>query len=141
MDKFDQHIVALLVANARMAVAAIAREVNLSRSAVSERIRNLEQKGVIRGYHARLGAAPAQMRAYMELHYLVHRCEQHAARLRNIPEVRQAFTISGDTDIMLYVEAATMARLEEVRSHIERLPDIKTVKTHIILSELIHNPG
>jgi Lrp/AsnC family transcriptional regulator, leucine-responsive regulatory protein len=48
VDKFDQQILALLRADARLPVSQIAREVNLSRSAVSERVRQLEHCGVIR---------------------------------------------------------------------------------------------
>lgn len=131
---------ALLAANARMAVASIAREVSLSRSAVSERIRQLEERGIIRGYHARIGGGGA-VRAYFELHYHVHRCEQYAALLRAIPEVKLCYTISGETDMLVYVEAASMIRLDEVRGQIENMPNIKTVKTHMILSELINNLG
>ncbi|WP_445400969.1 Lrp/AsnC family transcriptional regulator [Zobellella sp. An-6] len=141
MDKFDRQIVALLAANARMAVASIAREVSLSRSAVSERIRQLEERGIIRGYHARIGGGGGAVRAYFELHYQVHRCEQYAALLRAIPEVKLCYTISGETDMLVYVEAASMARLDEVRGQIENMPNIKTVKTHMILSELINNLG
>lgn len=45
MDKFDRQILALLRSDARTSVSHIAREVNLSRSAVSERIRHLERAG------------------------------------------------------------------------------------------------
>lgn len=59
MDKFDRQILALLRSDARTSVSHIAREVNLSRSAVSERIRQLETSGVIRGYHAQV-AVPGE---------------------------------------------------------------------------------
>lgn len=91
VDKFDQQIVAQLVASARMAVANIAREVNLSRSAVSE--------------------------------------------------AKLCHSISGETGMLAYVEAASMVRLDEVRGQIENMPNIKAVKTHMILSELINNLG
>ncbi|WP_116474182.1 Lrp/AsnC family transcriptional regulator [Zobellella maritima] len=138
MDKFDQKIVSLLAENARMAVAGIAREVNLSRSAVSERIRSLEERGIIRGYHARIGSPNAGIRAYFELYYHIHRCEQYATVLRTIPEVKLCYTISGDTDMLVYVEAESMARLDAVRLQIEQIPNIRMVKTHMILGELIN---
>ncbi len=50
MDKFDQAIINLLRQNARQSVSFIAEQVNLSRSAVSDRIKKLEQTGIIRGY-------------------------------------------------------------------------------------------
>ncbi|MFP2769656.1 Lrp/AsnC family transcriptional regulator [Oceanisphaera sp. KMM 10153] len=138
MDKFDQKIVSLLTENARLAVASIAREVNLSRSAVSERIKSLEERGVIRGYHARLGHPQTLVRAYFALSYHVRRCEQYAEPLRAVPEVKLCYTISGETDMLVYVEAVSMERLDAIRHIIEQTPHIKTVRTHMILGELIN---
>lgn len=138
MDKFDQQILTLLTANARMAVASIARQVNLSRSAVSERIKNLEDRGVIQGYHARVGSPQALVRAYFALCYHVRQCEQYAESLRSVPEIKLCYTISGETDMLVYVEAESMDRLDAVRHLIEHTPHIKTVRTHMILGEVIN---
>ncbi|MBO1518400.1 winged helix-turn-helix transcriptional regulator [Oceanisphaera pacifica] len=138
MDKFDQKILALLTANARLAVASIAREVNLSRSAVSERIKSLEDRGIIQGYHARVGQPSSLVRAYFALCYHVRQCEQYAESLRCVPEVKLCYTISGETDMLVYVEAASMDRLDAVRHLIEHTPHIKTVRTHMILGEVIN---
>lgn len=54
MDKFDHKIVDLLRHNARLSVTEIADKVNLSRSAVTARIRKLEHDKVILGYHAEI---------------------------------------------------------------------------------------
>jgi DNA-binding Lrp family transcriptional regulator len=54
LDKFDKQIIAELKKNARQSVSAIADTVSLSRSAVTERIKKLEQNGVIRGYQVLL---------------------------------------------------------------------------------------
>ena len=110
MDKFDQRIIALLCADARLTVTEVARQVNLSRSAVSERIRQLEASGVIQGYHARI-AEPAAVvvKAYLELFYKGGRCEQYVERMRAFPEVRRCSGISGETDMLIYIEAASMA--------------------------------
>ncbi len=54
MDKFDRQIIEILQGDARASVSDIAREVNLSRSAVTARIKKLEQDKVILGYHDEL---------------------------------------------------------------------------------------
>src|SRR5262245_33896464 len=51
LDAKDRAILALLQADARIAHAEVARQVGLTQPAVYERIRRLEQRGVIRGYH------------------------------------------------------------------------------------------
>lgn len=136
MDKFDRQIIALLRQDARTSVSQIAREVNLSRSAVSERIRQLEQDGVIRGYHAQV-ADPASggVKAFLELFYQNSRCQEYVDRMRVFPEIRQCCGISGETDMLVQVEAASMARLAEIRGVIEGFPGIQRVKTHMVVSE------
>ncbi|MEC8483363.1 MAG: Lrp/AsnC family transcriptional regulator, partial [Pseudomonadota bacterium] len=52
LDRYDEKVLALLVQDARLSVSDISRQVNLSRSAVSERIKRLEEGGMITGYHA-----------------------------------------------------------------------------------------
>ena len=136
MDKFDQRIIALLRADARLTVTEIARQVNLSRPAVSERIRQLEGSGVIQGYHARV-AEPASVavRAYLELFYQGGRCEHYVERLRAFPEVRHCSGISGETDMLIHIEAPSMERLAEVRGEIENFPGVSKVKTHMVVKD------
>ncbi|VXB34456.1 putative AsnC family transcriptional regulator [Pseudomonas sp. 8AS] len=136
MDKFDHQILALLREDARTPVSQIAREVNLSRSAVGERIRQLEQGGVIQGYHARV-ADPAQaaIKAFLELFYKDSRCQDYVERMRAYPEIRQCCGISGETDMLVLVEAASMARLAEIRGEIENYPGMQRVKTHMVVQE------
>lgn len=136
VDKFDHQIIALLRQDARTPVSQVAREINLSRSAVGERIRQLEQAGVIQGYHARI-ADPAQaaIKAFLELFYKDSRCQDYVERMRAFPEIRQCCGISGETDMLVQVEAASMARLSEIRGEIERFPGMQRVKTHMVVQE------
>jgi len=139
LDKYDQKIMALLQDDGRMSISQLAREVSLSRSAVTERLKRLEEQHIISGYHARLGTSQQPpIRAYFELFYQVARCEQYAEQLRLLPEVQLCHSISGQTDMLVYVEVADMARLESLRREIENLPNITMVKTHMVLSELIN---
>ena len=136
MDRVDQQIVSLLRAEARTPISQIARQVNLSRPPVSERTHQLENPGGISGYHAQVqwpGRAPVQ--AYLELFYKDSRCQEYVGRLRGFAEVRRISSISGETDMLLYVEAEHMARLGELREEIGTWPGIQRVKTHVIVQE------
>lgn len=136
MDKFDRQILALLRRDARTPVSHIAREVNLSRSAVGERIRQLESGGVIRGYHAQVAEPGADaVKAFFELFYKDGRCQDYVERMRAYPEIRRCCGISGETDMLVYVEAASMARLSEVRAALEAFPQMQRVKTHMVVQE------
>lgn len=136
VDKFDRQILTLLRSDARTSVSQIAREINLSRSAVSERIRYLEESGVIRGYHAQV-AVPGEggVRAYLELFYRNARCQDYVERMREYPEIRHCSGISGETDMLVLVEAPSMARLSEVRAAIEAFPQMQRVKTHVVVQD------
>ncbi len=144
LDKFDQKILELLVEDARQSVSAIARVVNLSRSAVTGRIARLEQQGVITGYHAHLERAQnAPVQAYIELTFerncFDERCRDRARRIRTIPEVRMCHTITGAVDMMLFVEAPTMTRLAEICRQLEHFPGISHLQTHSILDEMFND--
>lgn len=136
MDKFDQQILALLRNDARMAVTAIARQVSLSRTAVSDRIRQMEERGIIRGYHADVSdGEPSAVRAFLELFYNESRCETYVDKIRAFPEVKRCCGISGDTDMLIYLETASMERLIEIRAAIEGFHKMVRVKTHIVMKE------
>jgi Lrp/AsnC family leucine-responsive transcriptional regulator len=136
VDKFDQQILALLRADARLPVSQIAREVNLSRSAVSERIRQMERTGIINGYQAQVTLpGEAAIKAYLELFYQGGRCEDYVERMRVFPEVRRCSGISGETDMLVYIEAASMQRLSAVRGEIENFPGMQKVKTHMVVKD------
>ena len=138
VDKFDQQILALLRADARLPISQIAREINLSRSAVSERIRQLEQSGVISGYHAQVAMpGEAAIKVYLELFYQGGRCEHYVELMRVYPEVRRCSGISGETDMLVYIEAPSMLRFSEVRGEIENFPGMQKVKTHMVVKDWV----
>ena len=57
MEKLDRRILSLLARDGRMSYTDIGKETGLSTSAAQQRVRRLEQRGLIKGYHARLDGA------------------------------------------------------------------------------------
>lgn len=138
-DKFDQLIIKALQVDARQSVSAIAEQVNLSRSAVSERLKRLEQSGEIRGYQVLLGNnTTAGVAAYFDIQHNSARCADVIPALNAIPEVRRCHGISGETDLIVYVQANSVARLHQIREQLDAHPAIVKIKTHIVLSEWIN---
>lgn len=141
MDKFDQMILQQLQQNARITVSELADQVHLSRSAVTARIKKLEQQGVIAGYQVLLGRhrSPLQadngVRAYLAVQHTAASCQQLVPLLQQIPEVKSCHGISGEIDLMLYLEAASVARLHQIREQLDALPLVSQVRTHLVLSE------
>ncbi|UUM32082.1 Lrp/AsnC family transcriptional regulator [Vibrio japonicus] len=144
MDKFDRQIVEILKHQARASVSHIAREVNLSRSAVTARIQKLETDNVILGYHAQLAPvknAP-KIQAYMALKFdmsaTIHYCETYANRIYQIDGVKWCHAISGETDMMLFVEVASMERLNQIRDELRAIPELRHLMTHTVLTEFFN---
>ena len=144
MDKFDQQIIKLLTFNARASVSEIARQVNLSRSAVTARVQKLEHEKVILGYHADIAKQSAKdpIKAYLALKFdmssSTHYCETYAGRIYQIDGVKWCHAISGETDMMLYVEVASMARLNAIRDELQQIPELRHLMTHTVLTEFFN---
>jgi len=102
LDDTDQRLVIALSRDGRQSAAALAQELGLSRQAVAERIRALERRGVIRGYHAAID--PRALGLGVEAHLRVSLTSVQAPgdeerlleRLRRHPLVRQALRLSGE---------------------------------------------
>lgn len=142
LDKFDTAIINCLRQNARQSVSHIAEQVSLSRSAVAERIKKLEQSGVIRGYQVLLSESQKEgVSAYFEIQHQCSRCADVVHVFQAIPEVITCRSISGDMDLLVYVQTPSMRRLHEIREYIDAHSDITKIKTHIVMSEWINNLG
>ncbi|WP_394129390.1 Lrp/AsnC family transcriptional regulator [Shewanella maritima] len=140
MDKFDHAIINELRLNARQSVSYIAQKVSLSRSAVTERIKKLEQSGVIRGYQVLLSESQKEgVSAYLEIQHRCAKCSEVVHVFNTIPEVVTCQGITGDMDLLVFVMAPSMKRLHEIREYFDAQPDITKIKTHVVMSEWINN--
>ncbi|EHH2479044.1 Lrp/AsnC family transcriptional regulator [Vibrio vulnificus] len=144
MDKFDKQLLTILRNDARSSVTDMAKAVNLSRSAVTARIKKLESDGVILGYHADIAEEKAseKIAAYLALKFDTsassHHCEAYAKEIYLIDGVKFCHAISGETDMMLYVEVTTMTRLNQIREQLQAFPELKHVITHTVLTEFFN---
>ena len=140
MDKFDKAIINALKKNARRSISDVATEVSLSRSAVSDRIKKLEQNGVIRGYQLLLSESQKEaVSAYFEIQHKCPRCSDVVHVFHAIPEVVTCHGISGDMDLLVFVKTPSMRRLHEIREYIDTHTEIVKIKTHVVMSEWINN--
>ncbi|NRA84794.1 MAG: Lrp/AsnC family transcriptional regulator [Gammaproteobacteria bacterium] len=140
MDKFDQEIISQLRNNARMSISSIAHAVSLSRSAVSDRIKKLENTGIIRGYQVLLSESQKEgVSVYFEIQHQCARCSEVVHIFKSIPEVITCNGITGDMDLLVFVKAPSMRRIHQIRELLDLQPDIVKIKTHVVMSEWIDN--
>jgi Lrp/AsnC family leucine-responsive transcriptional regulator len=117
IDDIDRKILNILQQNARTSNAEIARQIDMAPSAVLERIRRMETRGVIQGYEVRINpeAVGLNLLAYVFVRSRDFDGEEKTAEiLSQIPEVLEAHHIAGEDCFLLKVrapDARTLGRL------------------------------
>ncbi len=136
-DDINRHILSLLQTNAREPLATLARKVGLSRNAVTERLRRLERDGVIAGYTVRLGtgAERPQLAAYMHIYLNGPICERVLPAVARLPEIKLSQSVSGEIDMIVFVETESLPEMNRVRDELERIHGVEKVTTAIVLAE------
>jgi Lrp/AsnC family leucine-responsive transcriptional regulator len=143
MDAIDQKIVAELTRNARVPYAELASKVLLSRNAVRQRIERLERQGHIAGYTiVRGGAETGEVVSALVMVYRQDRMRggDVLAALTRIPEVVICEILSGDFDIMVRLEAASLERIRGIWEDIAQMPGVRDTVTALTLSSLVNRP-
>jgi Lrp/AsnC family leucine-responsive transcriptional regulator len=125
LDDIDRTILDLLQRDARMTNAAIAAEVGLTAPSVFERVRKLEQRGVIRGYTIQVDPAALGKILTAFIRLTVTYDERYAAgiqALRADPDVLECYHVAGEDCLLIKTRTANPAELEalirRIRSHI-----------------------
>jgi Lrp/AsnC family transcriptional regulator, leucine-responsive regulatory protein len=128
LDKTDWRLLAELQRDGRASYAELARAVAMSASAVAERVRRLEEAGVISGYRAtvdpdRVGLT---VMALVRLRYPTGNYRPFHALLDSTPEIVEAHHVTGEDCFVLKVLARSMRHLEEVTGRIAGLGSVTT---------------
>ncbi|MEU6987461.1 Lrp/AsnC family transcriptional regulator [Streptomyces sp. NPDC046324] len=127
-DATDWRILDALQAQGRASFTELARAVSMSASAVTERVRRLEEAGVITGYTAvidqeRLGLP---ILAFVRLRYPNGNYKPFHDLLASTPEVLEAHHVTGDDCFVLKVAARSMKHLEEISGKVGTLGSVTT---------------
>jgi Lrp/AsnC family leucine-responsive transcriptional regulator len=130
LDEKDKSILRLLQANAKMTVREIAAEVHLSTTPVHERIKRMEDEGVILRYTTLVDHAKVK-KGLMAICYVS--LKEHNKRsggrfikaINELPEVIECFIISGEFDFMLKVVSDTMDAYYDF--HVNKLGQVENI--------------
>jgi Lrp/AsnC family transcriptional regulator, leucine-responsive regulatory protein len=137
MDSFDSKILKLLVQNARITGADIARKVNLSLPAVTERLRKLSRSGIIDKYTVRLNREKLSLHVMAFIYIWIDHTKNSNAReqIMSMNEVLECHHMAGDADLLLKVLVKDTAALEELLVHrIKAIKAVTRTSTSIILT-------
>jgi Lrp/AsnC family transcriptional regulator, leucine-responsive regulatory protein len=133
LDDLDWRILGELQRDGRLSFSALAKRVNLSSPAVAERVRRLEETGVITGYRAQVDPAKAglPLTAFIEMRCRLGSCLLKTASADELPEVAEIHKLSGNWCAMLKVRVSSMQHLEGL---LERVGKHGENNSYIVLS-------
>lgn len=135
MDELDQTLLSLLRRDARLSVAALASKLQVSRGTVTNRIRRLEDEGIIVGYTVRLrpDAQQNSIRAWMSIAVEGNQTRAVIAALLGEPGVSSLHDTNGRWDLLAELRAETLQELAKVLERIRLLKGISNTETSIHL--------
>lgn len=139
MDHIDAGIIRCLTKDARMNASQISQQVNLSVSAVIERMKKLEASGLIRGYTAvideRLAGFDVQALISIRLEHPKYNAE-FARQMQAHECVMECFYITGDFDYIARISAGSTEGLTKVLHDIKQIPGVSLTRTYVVLDNI-----
>jgi len=136
VDDISWHILQCLQQDARESFASIGRKVGLTSPAVAERVKKLEDLGVIQGYRAMVSHTLTghQLKAIITLRAFMGKLKPFLATVKNFDEVINCYRVTGNENIVMEVVLKDQFHLEKF---IDKLIQYGEARTHIILSDVI----
>lgn len=133
LDPVDRAILAALSDDARVTMAELARAVGLSAPSVAERVRRLEEAGVITGYRAVVSpsALGLPIAAWLRIRPVPGELERVAGIIRDIPEIVECDRVTGEDCFLARAHLRSLADLERV---IDRIIPYAMTNTSVIQS-------
>ena len=136
VDSINSKILKCLQENARLSNAEIGRRVGISSPAVSERIKKMEDLGIIEGYKAIVSPFEIgyQLKAIITLRAFMGKLKPFLEKVKTYDEVINCYRITGDENIVMEVVLKNQKHLE---AFIDQLISYGESKTQIVLSRVV----
>jgi Lrp/AsnC family leucine-responsive transcriptional regulator len=133
LDKKDRLIIKALQQDARQSLSALGKRIGLSQPAVSERVKKLEDAGIICGYSARidLRAIGLRLQAIVRVRTTHEHIQRYVALFESMPEVLDAVRVTGDD---CFVVRCAFAEPEDLERVVDALAVHGSITTALVLS-------
>lgn len=138
IDKINWQILKHLQHNARISNTAIARDIGITSPAVAERIRKMEDTGIIQNYNTSLSpfGAGFQLKAIITLRAFMGKLKPFMEKVKTFSEVLNCYRITGNENFVMEVVLKDQKHLEQF---IDQLITYGETKTQIVLSHVVEN--
>ena len=136
IDDISKKILLRLQENSRESFASIGRVVGLTPPAVAERVKKMEDLGILEGYKARVNHLKMgyQLRAIVTIKAFMGKLKPFLEKVRSMKEVINCYRITGNENIIMEVVLLDQLHLEQF---IDQLIQYGETRTHIILSDIV----
>ena len=141
LEDTDRRIVELLAADGRMSFTDLGKATGLSTSAVHQRVKRLEQRGLVTGYGARVDheAMGLPLTAFLSITPIDPAApDDYPDRLRGITQIESCWSVAGEESYILKVRVATPTDLEDLLARIRAAAHVST-RTTVVLSTPYEN--
>ena len=142
LDKIDNKILKRLQENGKMTNLQLSEEIGLSPAPTLERVRKLENSGIITGYHANVDSALLGMgiKAYIQLS-LERQAENSLSifveRIQRIDEIVECHMVTGTCDFILKAIIKDIPAFENlITNKLGKIDEIRNMQTMVILSQI-----
>ena len=147
MDRIDQRLLTSLQEDSRQSISELAEQVSLSQSACHRRIKQLEDKGIIQGYGARVDGK--KLGYAIEFFIEVSLESQHEEALtrfetsvKAIPEILECFLMTGESDYILRIAAKDTDDYERFyRETLGKMPGVSRIQSSLVLRTISRRTG
>ena len=136
LEATDRRILELLATDGRMSFTDLGKATGLSTSAVHQRVKRLEQRGLILGYGATIDHAEVglPLTAFISIRPIdPSQPDDSPERLREIPEIESCWSVAGEESYILKIRVATPSDLEDLLARVRAAANVST-RTTIVLS-------
>jgi DNA-binding Lrp family transcriptional regulator len=141
IDETSIDVLRELLRDARLSYREIARRIGVSSGTVASRVRELEEKGVIKKYtvqvdHERLSY---ELTAITEITVSGGMTLELGEKIAAYPETIALYNVTGASDIMVVAKFKTRQKLSDFTKNITKMPHVERTETHLVLNTLKEN--
>lgn len=138
LDKIDRKIIEFLQIDGRMTVLQLSKELNLSRPAINERIKKLQENNVIQGFTTKISpeAIGKEIIVMIEVNNVKVECHKFEELIQDEYDIVECHRITGQSS---YIMKAIVPNMKRVRELIDRLIPFAQLNTSVVLSSPIQD--
>lgn len=132
-DELDKRIIEMLSKSSQGSYRQLAIQLNVHPTTLMQRVKNLETKGVINGYRARIDYLKLGFEYMGLVNVYADNVNTVQDEISNMPQVISVFDVTGDADCVAWIACFDRDEFSDVVKRINAIPDVKKTNTAVIL--------